>query len=116
MTDSKDARPEPGAAKPAADGQPRHRKLAAHFVDEITNIALSSNGASRIYFATWSMDEQGRPLRIDSELIMTRETIKRLAEVLPGALAQSGKAPDASITESDSAARPGKGLFKSRGH
>jgi len=65
------------------------QKLPARFVDDIANISISPNGACRLHFCTWSTDEQGQPLRIDTELILTRSTLNTLAEALPRALAQA---------------------------
>lgn len=62
------------------------KKLPAHFVDEVSNIAISPNGACRVYFHTWSTHEEGQPLRLDSELIMTIQSLKSMADALPKAI------------------------------
>lgn len=71
------------------------KKLPARFVDEISNITISPNGACRLHFCTWSTDDHGHTLRIDTELILTRQTLTTLTEALPKALAQVDQSLDA---------------------
>lgn len=65
------------------------QKLPARFVDDVSNISISPNGACRLHFLTWTTDDEGQPLRIDIELILTCTTLSTLAEALPEALAQA---------------------------
>lgn len=79
----------------ASEGQGFTRKrLAAHFVDDVSNIAIAPNGACRLYFSTWSTDESGQPQRIDSELIMTLNSLRTLSGALPKAIEAAEKAID----------------------
>jgi hypothetical protein len=79
----------------ANDGQGfSRRRLAAHFVDDVSNIAIAPNGACRLYFSTWSTDETGQPQRVDSELIMTLNSLRTLANALPKAIEAAEKAVD----------------------
>jgi len=64
-------------------------KRPARFVDEISNISIAPNGACRLYLLTWSTDDSGQSLRIDSELILTRSTLTILTEALPKSLGQA---------------------------
>lgn len=68
------------------------KKLAPHFVDEISNISIAPSGACRIYFNTWSTDDSGKALRVESELIMTMQSLTSLAEALPQAIEQTREA------------------------
>lgn len=91
----------------------RSRRLAAHFVDEVTNITLSANGACRLHFATWSVEADGTPVRVDSELIATRVTLERLGEALESVFRQSSDTP-LGAADDDVKQRVGRGLFGSR--
>lgn len=62
------------------------KKLQPFFIDEIANISISPNGACRLLFASWQTDEDGQPLRVDSEIILTMQTLESLAEALPNAI------------------------------
>lgn len=62
------------------------KKIQPYFVDEIANISISPNGACRLQFASWQTDENGEPLRVDSELIMTMKTLRTLSDALPNAI------------------------------
>ncbi len=77
------------------------KKLSPFFVDEVANISISPNGACRLQFATWQTNEEGKPLRVDSEIILTIQSLKMLSDSLPKAIeqaekmmAQSPKQPD----------------------
>ena len=72
----------------AGQGPYARKKLPPHFVDEVMNIAISPNGACRLTFGTWNTDEQDQPVRIDTELIMTLQSLEKLSEALPKAIAQ----------------------------
>lgn len=72
-----------------APGAFARQKLPARFVDDVSNISISPNGACRLHFLTWSTDDEGQPLRLDTELILTHATLSTLADALPRALAQS---------------------------
>lgn len=67
------------------------KKLAPHFVDEISNISIAPSGACRIYFNTWSTDDSGKALRVESELIMTIQSLTSLAKALPDVIEQAGQ-------------------------
>ena len=67
----------------------KRKKLPPHFVDEVSNISIAPNGASRIHFHTWSTDDEGQPVRIDAELIMTTKSLEALADALPKAISQA---------------------------
>ena len=67
----------------------KRRKLSPVFVDDIRNISISPNGACRLHFSTWNTDEEDEPVRVDSEVIMTVQSLKVLAEALPQALKAS---------------------------
>ena len=67
------------------------KKLSSFFVDEVANISIAPNGACRLQFVTWGSDEQGQPQRIDSEVILTIQSLKSLSEALPKAIEQSEK-------------------------
>lgn len=75
-------------------GKPEFRvkKLSGQFVDEVANISISPNGACRLQFCTWATDEQNQPVRVDSELIMTMNTLNTLADALPKAIEQAKNA------------------------
>jgi len=75
------------------------QKLPARFVDEISNISISPNGACRLHFLTWSTDDTGQPIRIDTELILTRATLGTLSEALPEALAQAKEPLDKTMAD-----------------
>ena len=62
------------------------KKLSGFFVDEIANISIAPNGACRLNFATWGTDNEGNAQRIDSEVILTIQTLKALSEALPKAI------------------------------
>ncbi len=62
------------------------KKLQPFFVDEIANISISPNGACRLQFASWQTDEDGKPLRVDSEIILTLQTLRTLSDALPNAI------------------------------
>lgn len=62
------------------------KKLQPFFIDEIANISISPNGACRLQFASWQTDEDGKPLRVDSEIILTMQTLESLADALPNAI------------------------------
>ena len=62
------------------------KKLAPFFIDEIVNISINPNGACRLQFATWQTGEDNKPLRVDSEIIMTKQTMNMLKEALPHAM------------------------------
>lgn len=84
-----------GTERPSTDARrrtsPSRKKLTAHFVDEVTSISVAPNGACRLYFSTWSTDDSGAPLRVDAEVIMTRQSLETLAEALPKALLQAAE-------------------------
>lgn len=62
------------------------KKLQPFFVDEIANISISPNGACRLQFASWQTNENGEPLRVDSEIILTLKTLQTLSDALPNAI------------------------------
>lgn len=62
------------------------KKLQPFFVDEIANISISPNGACRLQFASWQTNEDGEPLRVDSEIILTLQTLRTLSDALPNAI------------------------------
>ena len=65
------------------------KKLSPFFIDEIANISISPNGACRLQFATWQTTEKGEPLRVDSEVILTIQSLKMLSDSLPKAIEQA---------------------------
>lgn len=65
------------------------KKLNSFFVDEVANISISPNGACRLQFVSWQTAEDGKPVRVDSEVIMTIQSLKLLSESLPQAISQS---------------------------
>ena len=67
------------------------KKLSSFFVDEVANISIAPNGACRIQFVTWGSDSQGQAERVDSEVILTIQTLKSLSDALPKAIDQSEK-------------------------
>ncbi|GJL83294.1 MAG: hypothetical protein DHS20C01_29280 [marine bacterium B5-7] len=114
-----------------SDDAPRYRKLAAHFVDELTNVSVSPNGACRLYFTTWSVDQGSIPVRVESEVIMTTDTLNRLADVLPRVLSQLAESKNVSssaaqdterktvepeLDKDDASHNRGSGLFRNRKH
>lgn len=67
------------------------KKVSPYFIDEVANISISPNGACRIQFATWQNETDGSPQRVDSEIIMTVQTMRRLSDALPKAMSQADK-------------------------
>ena len=65
------------------------RKLSPLFVDDVSNISIAPNGACRLYFTTWSTGDDNKPLQVQSEIIMTIQSLKVLAEALPKAIEQA---------------------------
>ncbi len=72
--------------KPAEISQ---RKLSPLFVDDVSNISIAPNGACRLYFTTWSTGEDNKPVQVQSEIIMTIQSLKLLAKALPKAIEQA---------------------------
>lgn len=68
------------------------RKLEPFFIDEVANISISPNGACRLQFITWQTGKDNKPLRMDSEIILTIQSLKTLASSLPQAIEQAEKA------------------------
>lgn len=62
------------------------KKLQPFFIDEVANISINQNGACRLQFASWQTNEDGKPLRVDSEIILTLQTLRSLSEALPNAI------------------------------
>ena len=67
------------------------KKLSPFFIDEIANISISPNGACRLQFITWQTGDDGKALRVDSEVILTIQSLKLLSDSLPKAIEQSNK-------------------------
>ena len=67
------------------------KKLTPFFVDEIANISISPNGACRLQFITWQTGEDGKSLRVDSEIILTIQSLKMMSDSLPKAIDQADK-------------------------
>ena len=67
------------------------KKLTPFFIDEIANISISPNGACRLQFATWQTTEKGEPLRLDSEVILTAQTLRMLSDSLPKAIEKANQ-------------------------
>ena len=65
------------------------KKLSPFFIDEVSNISISPNGACRLQFVSWQTSEEGKPVRVDSEVIMTSQTMTLLADSLPKAMEQA---------------------------
>lgn len=65
------------------------RKLSPLFVDDVSNISIAPNGACRLHFTTWSTGDDNKPLQVQSEIIMTIQSLKVLAEALPKAIEQA---------------------------
>ncbi len=72
--------------KPVAIPQ---RKPSPLFVDDVSNISIAPNGACRLYFTTWSTGNDNKPLQVQSEIILTIQSLKTLAEALPKAIEQA---------------------------
>jgi len=65
------------------------KKLSPFFIDEIANISISPNGACRLQFITWQTGDDGNALRVDSEVILTIQSLKTLSQSLPEAIDQA---------------------------
>lgn len=85
--------------KKAQDVEFAIKKLTPFFVDEVANISISPNGASRLQFATWQTTEGGEPLRVDSEIILTIQSLKMLSDSLPKAIEQAEKFMEQKLKE-----------------
>ena len=74
---------------PSKHSEITQRKLSPLFVDDVSNISIAPNGACRLYFTTWSTGDDNKPLQVQSEIIMTIQSLKVLAEALPKAIEQA---------------------------
>lgn len=113
MSDRSEDAPRQDKTAPTTDLGYSRKKLSAHFVDDITSIAISPNGACRLYFATFSATDDGRPLRIDSELITTRATLQKLSEALRNAIRQTTETSER-LADAPEEERTSRGLFRGR--
>ena len=78
-----------GNNPPARSPDIVQRKLNPLFVDDVSNISIAPNGACRLHFTTWSTGDDNKPLQVQSEVIMTIQSLKVLAEALPKAIEQA---------------------------
>ncbi|MFW2439269.1 MAG: hypothetical protein ACN4GR_07845 [Arenicellales bacterium] len=81
-----------GNTFPSKHPEITQRKLSPLFVDDVSNISIAPNGACRLYFTTWSTGDDNNPVQVQSEIIMTIQSLKILAEGLPKAIEQAVRA------------------------
>ncbi len=86
-----------GNASPTKQPEIAQRKLSPLFVDDVSNISIAPNGACRLFFTTWSTGDDNKPVQVQSEIIMTLQSLKTLAEALPKAIEQASSVIEVKI-------------------